>query len=105
MHRLNQHLIAHPALLKAVESVASPKRSELIAQLFAALDTDQDGKCSSKDLGVVARQLSTVTGFLGGSVVFCVFFLGGGIEWLKQMLSAKFTHACRACRVSIFDRT
>lgn len=70
------HLIADPAPLKAVESVASPKRSELIAQLFAALDTDQDGKCSSKDLGVVARQLSTATGFLGG-VLCCVFFWGG----------------------------
>lgn len=64
MNQLNQHLIADPTdPLKAVESVASPKRSELMAQLFAALDTDQDGKCSSKDLGVVARLVATVEDF------------------------------------------
>ena len=45
--------VTSPGSPEAVESVASPKRSELMAQLFAALDTDQDGKCSSKDLGVV----------------------------------------------------
>lgn len=45
--------VTSPGSPEVVESVASPKRNELIAQLFAALDTDQDGKCSSKDLGVV----------------------------------------------------
>ena len=32
---------------------ADARRNALMAQLFNALDSDGDGRCSSKDLGVV----------------------------------------------------
>ena len=36
-----------------VQSPAADARRALMAQLFNALDSDGDGRCSSKDLGIV----------------------------------------------------